>query len=237
MNSPSLLDKPTDGKSWPRRTFLQAAGATAASAALLLAGCSDDPDPVPVDTTLLTLGANDIGLLNYAYLLEQLAAAFYQKVLDSPPADLQPGDLAFLNDLRDHEVIHRETLRFALDTQAIISVTFDFSTLNLSTRAGVLAAAKRLEDTGVAAYNGILRLVSDATHQSTLLKISSVEARHSAFIRDVLTPAAGTFATDVVVNASPLLSVAASLTPAQVITETAPFYLPLRVYTDSLPTA
>ncbi|GAA4368410.1 hypothetical protein GCM10023185_41150 [Hymenobacter saemangeumensis] len=217
---------------------MQATGATAASAALLLAGCSsDDPTPEPVNTTLVSLGSNDVGLLNYVYLLKQLQAAFYQKVLDNPPTDLQAGDLAFLNDLRDHEVIHRETLRFALGNQAITTIPIDFTTVTLTTRAGVLATAKRLEDLGSAGIAGILRLVLDQSHFATLLKISSVENRHSTFIRDVLSPAAGTFATDVVVNTPPLLSVAATQTPAQVTANLAPFFLPLSIFTDSLPSA
>lgn len=235
MNSSFLVDKPAGGQPWRRRAFLQATGVAAASATLLLAGCGDDPEPTPVDTTVLGLGSGDVGLLNYAYLLEQLEAAFYQKVISSPPSDLLPGELAYFNDLRDHEVIHRETLLFALGTQAIATVAFDFSTLTLNSRAAVLAAAKRLEELGVAAYNGVIRLVSNISHVNLLLKISSVEARHAAFIQDLITPA--TFEVGTVVDAGPLRSVAASKTPTEVITEAAPFFLPLKVYVDSLPTA
>ena len=226
----------------PRRAFLRAAGATAATAGLVLAGCdSPDPTPVPVNPNLLALGYGEAGLLNYIYLLEQLEAAFYQKVVDAPPADLLPDDKAFFADLRDHELVHRQTIRFALGTSAYDAnlttpLAFNFSTLTLTTRAGVLAAAQQFEDLGVAAYAGALRLVSTPVLLSLLAKISSVEARHAALVRDLRTP--GSFAgDDVVVNTAPLQSVSLAKTPAQVIDEAKAFFLPIVVSVSALPTA
>jgi rubrerythrin len=235
MTSSSLFDKAAAARALPRRAFLQVAGASAATASLVLAGCADDTPAPIVSTNYLSLGSADAGLLNYAYLLEQLEAAFYQKVIDTPPADFQAADLAAFNDLRDHEVIHREMLKYAIGTSIIPALTFDFSTISFTTRTSVLAAAKKLEDLGVAAYNGIARLVSDTTTLAILTKISSVEARHAAFVRDLITP--GSFATDAVVDDGALLSVGVSKTPTQVVAEAAPYFLPLIVYTDSLPTA
>ena len=234
MSSFSLSDTST-GTLVQRRTFLRAAGVVAGATALTLAGCSDDTTTTPTDPYLLSLQAADTGLLNYLYLLEQLEAGFYQQVLDVPPADLQSSDLIYLRDLRDHELIHRETLLFVLGNTALPSLTFNFSTLNLTTRAGVLAAAKTLEELGVAAYNGVLHLVADTTNMQLLAKMASVEARHADFINALLTPT--TFSTSSVVNEGALLSVSASKTPTQVIDEAAPFFLPYKVSVTALPAA
>ena len=109
-----------------RRSFFQVAGASVAASTLLLAGCKDEPEPAPVTENVLafsgyTNDANrtpiDDGILNYVYLIAQLEAAFYQKVVAAPPADLQPGELAYLTDLRDHELIHREYLKAILGSK------------------------------------------------------------------------------------------------------------------------
>jgi hypothetical protein len=224
----------------PRRSFLRVAGASAAAAGLVLAGCSDDPDPVAVDPNRLALSTSpntgqldDSGLLNYILLLEQLEAAFYQKVIGAPPTDLRPGELAIFTDLRDHEVVHRESLRFALGANAYdraltTPLPLDFSGFTLTTRAGVLAAAQQLEDLGVAAYAGALPLVASTATVALLAKMSSVEARHAALVRDLVAP--GTFAGDeVVVSTGGLQSVSLAKTPAQVVAETKAFFAPIVV--------
>lgn len=222
-----------------RRDFLRVSGATAATASLALAGCGDKSSPAtPTDPFLLNVGSADVGLLNYAYLLEQLEVAFYQKVVDAPPADLQPGELDYLNDVRDHEVVHRQTLAFAQisKTPAVPQLTFDFSSLNLTTRAGVLGAARTIEETGVAAYTYILPLVQDATARALLTRIASVEARHAALINDLLTP--GSFAnSNVVVDNGLLMSVAVVKDPTTVVAETAAFFAPVKLSVALLPTA
>ncbi len=67
-----------------RRTFLHWSGVTLAVVAL---GCSDDNGsgvgpPLPGDGEV-DLGTGDTGVLNYAYALEQLEAAFYTQVVAS----------------------------------------------------------------------------------------------------------------------------------------------------------
>ena len=213
------------GRPVRRRSFLRVAGATAASSALVLAGCDDD-DPEPVapatGTNTLTFSANNVGLINYIYLLEQLEAAFYQVVVAAFPADFTPDDRAVFIDLRDHEVIHREALKFALgasayDANLATPLEFDFSSFALTTRAGVLAAARTLEDVGVAAYAGAGKLfntTTEATGEGYLrlaAKLASVEARHAAVVRELATP--GSFAGSDVVAAG----LNAALSPVQVL--------------------
>ncbi|WP_051718324.1 ferritin-like domain-containing protein [Hymenobacter sp. IS2118] len=182
----------------------------------------------------------DVGLLNYLYLVKQVQVAFYQKVIGALPGDFSDAEKLSFNDLRDHELVHRETLRFLLGTNAYDvllqqPLPLDFSSLNLATRAGVLTAAQQLEDLSVAAYAGSLRLLAAVPTAALLAKIASTEARHAAFVRDLRTP--GSFAgTDVVVNAGALQSVSLAKTPTQVIDETKAFFLPIVISPILLPT-
>ena len=66
----------------------------------------------------------------------------------------------------------------------------------------MLATAKAFEDLGVSAYNGAGRLIQTDDYLVLAGKIVSVEARHAAWIRDVIS--SGTFADDTVFDANGL---------------------------------
>lgn len=232
-----------------RRSFFRVAGATLATSTLVLAGCKDDEEPAatPVASNVLRLGvvigangaetvtpeSQESGLLNYAFLLEQLEAAFYQKVVASPPADLLPGELAYLTDLRDHELIHREYLKALLGSKAYdvsfaAPLEFNFSSLTLTTRVGVWTVARQLEDVGVAAYNGAGKLLVVTSNLLALSKLASVEARHAALVHEILQPDsfASTVGADGLDDAK---------TPAEVI-ELIKSFLPVEISVAALPT-
>ena len=197
-----------------RRSFLQFAGAGMAGAALLAAGCTKDRGLVaPPTMSGVTLDfKDDFGVLNYAYALEQLEAAFYIQVASAPPAAFSTAERTYFQDIQFHEIAHREFFKKALGTAAIGSLEVNFSAINFTDRTSVLAAAKTFEDLGVAAYNGAgIRLVSN-TYLLLAGKIVSVEARHAAYIRDLISN--GSFANSEVVNANGLDQ---AFTPAQVL--------------------
>ena len=55
--------------------------------------------------------STDAGILNYAYALEQLEAAYYTAALTSPGFDqLSLAEQEVFRDLQKHEVFHREFL-------------------------------------------------------------------------------------------------------------------------------
>ena len=213
-----------------RRSFFMYAGATAGATALVLAGCSDDDDS-PIASNLVNVGSGDPGVLNYAYALEQLEAAFYTTLRDGSYYKGLPGASAekqILDDLYYHEVIHREFFKAALGTGAIKGLTPNFGAIDFNSRTSVLGAAKAFEDLGVAAYNGAGQYISSPLYLTLAGKIVSVEARHAAIIRDLLQE--GNFiGNDVVTlttaNSSPSASGAApanssverSLTPTEVV--------------------
>ena len=148
--------------------------------------------------------STDIGILNYAYALEQLEAAYYTAALTSPGFDqLSPTEQEVFLDLQKHEVIHREFLKQALGHSAISEIEFNGHTVASLTanRDVLLSTSQLLEDTGVSAYNGAGKYL---VHPEFLLvagKIVSVEARHAAAIRDIRDGMNGRlFAGDDVIN-------------------------------------
>lgn len=177
-----------------RRSFLQFAGASAAGVALLAVGCKKDDDDMGGNNAGVYFGSGDIGILNYAYALEQLEAAFYTRVIASQYSGITASETALLTDIRDHEVAHREFFKAALGSSAIPGLEVDFSSIDFGSRTSVLATAKAFEDLGVSAYNGAGALIKSPDYLTLAGKIVSVEARHAAYIRDLISN--GTFADD-----------------------------------------
>ena len=134
------------------------------------------------------LGDGDIGVLNYAYALEQLEAAFYTQVIATPFGGMQVNDQRILTQIRDHEIAHRDFLKKALGRKAIPALEVDFSAVDFSSRASVLGTAEVFENLGVAAYNGAGQLISNTDYLVAAGSIVSIEARHAAAISDLLRP-------------------------------------------------
>jgi hypothetical protein len=171
-----------------RRSFFMYAGATAGATALVLAGCSKDDNNTP---GMVNVGSGDVGVLNYAYALEQLEADFYTKVRSGSyymGLGANSAEKLILDDLYYHEVIHRDFFKTAISAGSTpikaLETVYPSNTFN--SRATVLATAKAFEDLGVAAYNGAGQYISDPGYLFLAGKIVSVEARHAAIIRDLL---------------------------------------------------
>ena len=205
-----------------RRSFFMYAGATAGATALVLAGCKKDDNNTPSPSAnSVSLGNGNLSVLQYAYSLEQLEAAFYAQVVKTPASDFMGKELAYFTQVSTHEAIHRDFFKAAITNVAkgtpIMDLTPDFSSIDFTKRASVLGAAKAFEDLGVAAYNGAGKLITAGAGGDAYLtlagKIVSVEARHAAYVRDLITP--GSFAADDQVNATSGLDMA--MTPVAVI--------------------
>ncbi len=195
-----------------RRSFLRYAGVGAASVGLLATAACHKDHPVVTNATV-DIGSGDVGILNFAYALEQLEAAFYIQVIATPYANMPAAELAMLTAIRDHEILHRNFFKAAIPAaSAIPALTPDFSSITFSSRTSVLAQAKAFEDTGVMAYDGAGYLIQNPVYLTLAGKIVSVEARHAAYIRDLITP--GSFAGSDVVASNGLNN---SLTIAQVL--------------------
>jgi hypothetical protein len=177
-----------------RRDFLRllGAGGTVVLLPAVFSACSDDT----VDITNPGTGgaavalnlSNDFGILNYAYALEQLEAAFYTAVVGSSAFNgMTAEQQEVFADLRNHEVIHREFFKAALGSNAIGSLSLNAATVATITAntTVILRTAETFEDLGVAAYNGAGKYLQSADFLTIAGKIVSVEARHAAAIRDM----------------------------------------------------
>ena len=221
-----------------RRAFLMYSGAGIATTALIFGGCQDAAEEAVLnknatgqngngaarnaDDDTVYLGSGDTGILNYAYALEQLEAAFYTTVVADASfrSMFSEEEQTIMEDLMKHEIIHREFLKTALGKNAIRGLTPDFTAVDFSNRDSVLATAKTFEDLGVAAYNGAGKLLMDVNLLLVAGKIVSVEARHAAAIRDVINPWSRDFAGDDVVDENGLDR---AMMPADVLAAAQPF--------------
>ena len=189
-----------------RRNFLKLSGVGLAIAGLALVGCNDDD--MIIDNNMgpvFDLGKGDVGVLNYAYALEQLEADFYSKVVNSFYTGITDAEKQVFTDIYRHEVIHRDFFKAAIGGAApnaiLPTLEFQYPNVDFKSRTSVLATAKALEDTGVAAYNGAGRYIANADYLVIAGKIVSVEARHAAAIRDLINPKSADFSGDDVINA------------------------------------
>ncbi|MDG3583696.1 ferritin-like domain-containing protein [Galbibacter pacificus] len=188
-----------------RRQFLKLGGLAVAGSGLLWACSSDDDQGMmpPPDSEVFDLGEGDLGVLNYAYALEQLEADFYTKVVNSFYGSISDEEKQVLTDLYYHEVNHRDFFKTAItaavegNTELVLpTLEFDYGDLDFGNRDQVLGTAKVLEDTGVAAYNGAGKLISNPDYLLIAGKIVSVEARHASAIRTLINPGSADFAGD-----------------------------------------
>ena len=210
-----------------RRTFLKIGGAGLAALALgqTTQAATEFISPNARQTTqTIDLGSGDVGILNYAYLLEQLESQFYARVVTNGfYTGATTEERQILTDLRDHESIHRQFFRAAITAAApsaiIPDITFNFATVDFNSRDSVLTTSQVLEDTGISAYNGAGQLIVNPTYLTLAGKIVSVEARHAAAIRDLRIPRNGFFAdsgTDFALDPLTVLTLASPFLPTNV---------------------
>lgn len=231
MSKDEKMEKPSESGAdermlKDRRTFLKLSGTSLAALALSqTVSAATFANPASRQTTqTIDLGSGDVGILNYAYLLEQLEAQFYAMVVSNNfYAGATAEERQILTDLRDHESIHRQFFRAVLTAAAptviIPNLTFNFATVDFNSRDSVLTTSQILEDTGVSAYNGAGQLLQSPTNLALAGKIVSVEARHAAAIRDLRIPRNGFFAdsgTDFALDPLTVLTLASPFLPTGV---------------------
>lgn len=190
-----------------RRNFLKLGGIGLAMAGLTLIGCDNDDDFQVINNNVFDLGAGDVGVLNYAYALEQLEADFYTKVVNNFYSGISSIEQELFTDLYHHELIHRDFFKAAISgvtSNVLPKLEFQYPGVNFNSRSSVLATAKALEDTGVAAYNGAGKYISNPDYLVIAGKIVSVEARHASAIRNIINPGSADFSGDDVIDANGL---------------------------------
>lgn len=203
MQSSDLSESPADrrlGALWRptgRRAFLGWSGVSLAG--LLVAGCGGNDDDDSAETTTtdaagegVTLDfADAFGVLNYAYALEQLEAAFYTQVVERPFAGASSREMNIFKDVKAHEIAHREFFKAILGDKAIAALTPNFETVDFDDRDSVFNTALTFENLGVGAYIGAASLIDvsgplGATPLMAAGDILAVEARHASVIASVM---------------------------------------------------
>jgi hypothetical protein len=206
-----------------RRRFFQLAGGIA-GAGLLLSACR-----TTTRTSDVYLGSGDIALLNYLYILQQVEAAFYTQAFATPYYGQTNDDYQLWQDVRDQEIAHREFFKKLLGTQAIPNIVTNFSMVTFADRGSVVSYAVLIEDMVISAMNGAVRLFQNTDYVLTLNKLVSVEARHSAYFRNINTYNSFASATAVEGNGLDL-----SATPATILAQ-AQTYIQTRFDASKLP--
>ena len=126
--------------------------------------------------------AQDVRILNFLLLLEYLQADFYAQ---ATKAGRLSGELAdFARIVAGHEQAHVTFLRQTLGARARKKPRLEFGDA-VRDRQRFTSVAASLEETGVQAYNGQGASLT-AGALASITKIVSVEARHAAWIRDIL---------------------------------------------------
>jgi hypothetical protein len=157
-----------------RRGFLRGAGVLAGGAALagMLPGAA-----------FAAGGSGDVAILNYALTLEYLEEAFYARALKQ--AGLKGEYMRFATTVHAHEAAHVTALRKALGSKAVKKPVFDFQGTT-ATQAAFARTAIVLEDTGVQAYQGQAANITSNAVFMAAISIHPVEARHAAWIRNIV---------------------------------------------------
>jgi hypothetical protein len=193
----------------------------------------DDSDPADNNTAVkggtVNLGSGDLGILNYAYALEQLEAAFYVKVMDESAFDnMSTPQKRIFTDLMKHEVAHKDFFKAAITSVApndiIPGLTPDFSNIQFDNLENVLATAKTFENLGVGAYNGAGKLLQTPEYLVLAGKIVSVEARHASILNYLVAPSSTDFGMNPLAEGDENMNgLDAALMPMEVLQQAQPF--------------
>jgi hypothetical protein len=133
------------------------------------------------------LPKSDIKILNYALTLEYLEAAFYADAVSK--GELSGESAIFAKLVAGHEQAHVDALKKALGSKAGAAPKVDFK--DATGKKKFLRTAMALEDTGVAAYQGQAPEIKTGAILAAAGSILAVEARHAAWVRDIIGGGAG----------------------------------------------
>jgi hypothetical protein len=135
----------------------------------------------------LALGApskkQDVAILNYALTLEYLETEFY--ALARRNAGLSGATAEFARVAGGHEAAHVTAIKGVLKSAAVAKPTFNFGAITES-QGAFQKAAIAIEDLGVSAYAGQGPRLKQLPVIRAALSIHSVEARHAAWIRQIV---------------------------------------------------
>jgi hypothetical protein len=138
------------------------------------------------------LSANDVGILNYALVLEYLQASFYTEAERSGSLSGRTAQAAKV--VGATERAHVKAFQKLLGSKAVKRPLFNFQGVTEAQQA-FLKTAVAFEDLAVAAYKGQAPKLQSSAVLAAAVGIHSVEARHAAWMRELfgVTPAVNAF--------------------------------------------
>lgn len=130
-----------------------------------------------------SFGKGDIGILNFALVLEYLEYEFYLEAQKNNKRNrfLGKDGETFLDVVVRDEDAHVDFLEKALGKKAIKEPKFNFGNTTKDEKA-FLKTAFALENTGVGAYSGQAFNIKDTKVLKAALSILTIEARHSGAV-------------------------------------------------------
>ncbi len=133
-------------------------------------------------------GYTDLEILNFALTLEHLEAAFYNQGVKKFKRNLDNRERKNFQRIRAHENTHVDALIATIEAEfaegdAVPPLTYDFKFTGIKK---FLATAQLLENTGVSAYDGAIAHINEAEYLTTGATIATVEARHAAYLNDLV---------------------------------------------------
>jgi len=160
--------------------------------------------------------AANIKILNYALTLEHLEAAFYKAGLAKFNASAFTN-AGFGSDVLDrfvhigqHENDHVSTLTSVINSmkggKPVAACTYNFPMNNVSQ---FLAVAQALENTGVSAYLGAASNLTGSL-LTAAASITTVEARHSAYLNELMNQTAFPYSFDTPLGAQEVVTIASN---------------------------
>lgn len=178
-----------------------------------------------------SFGTGDIALLNFAYVLSQVQAAFYVTLLGSGIIT-DSTEQMLITDMLHHETAQREFFNTALGSNALGGLQLTFSSIDFTSRSSALSAAIFLEDLCVRGLNGAAVYMQSAAFLTILAQVISVQARHASYIHEIVQ--AGTFTGPAILDQAGMEKV---LTPAAVLAQLQGIYIKTQLNAGSLPAA
>jgi rubrerythrin len=137
-----------------------------------------------VERALAKGPTGDLQIVDFALGLESIEAQFYEKALAVKGLS---GDVKkALQEISEHEKAHEQQLKRTLEQLGGTATPAPKTSFpNLGGQDAVLSLAVRLEETGLAAYNGAAILIDSDDLLSAAGSIAQVEARHAGALREL----------------------------------------------------